>query len=129
MDNECALAAFWCQVILWINGDRASVPNDLTHWGQDKMAAFSQTTFSNVFSSVKCLNFDYNFVPKSPINNILALVQIMAWRGPRDKPFSEPMMISLLTHIFITQNINQSLNLETIRLPRNLLIGTLCICM
>ena len=32
------------------------------------------------------------FVPKDRINNILALVQIMAWRRPGDKPLSEPMM-------------------------------------
>ena len=32
------------------------------------------------------------FVPKDQINNILALVQIMAWRRPGDKPLSEPMM-------------------------------------
>ena len=41
------------------------------------------------------------FVPKGPINNILALVQKMAWRRPGDKPLSEPMMISLLTHICV----------------------------
>ena len=35
------------------------------------------------------------FVPNGPINNIPALVQIMAWRRPGDKPLSEPMMISL----------------------------------
>ena len=27
----------------------------------------------------------------------------MAWRRPSDKPFSEPMMFSLLTHICVTQ--------------------------
>ena len=43
------------------------------------------------------------FVPKGPINNIPALVQIMAWRRPGDKPLSEPMMVSLLTHICITR--------------------------
>ena len=32
------------------------------------------------------------FVPKGPINNIPALVQIMAWRQTGDKPLSEPMM-------------------------------------
>ena len=32
------------------------------------------------------------FVPKCPINNIPALVQIMAWRRPGDKPLSEPML-------------------------------------
>ena len=34
------------------------------------------------------------FVPKGPINNIPALVQIMAWRLPGGKPLSEPMMVS-----------------------------------
>ena len=36
-------------------------------------------------------------VCKGPINNIPALVQIMAWRRPGNKPLSEPMVISLLT--------------------------------
>ena len=43
------------------------------------------------------------FVSKDPINNIPALVQIMAWRRPGDKPLSEPMMVSLLTHISVTR--------------------------
>ena len=70
----------------------------LTHWGRDKMAAISQTTLSNAFSWMK--------LPKGPINNIPALVQIMAWRRPGDKPLSEPMMVSLLTQ---PQWVNQSL--------------------
>ena len=44
-----------------------------------------------------------NFVPKVRINNIPALVQIMAWRRPGDKPLSEPMMVNLLTHICVTR--------------------------
>ena len=43
------------------------------------------------------------FVPKVQINNIPALVQIMAWRRAGDKPLSEPMMVSLLTHICVTR--------------------------
>ena len=43
------------------------------------------------------------FVPRVRINNIPALVQIMAWRRPGDKPLSEPMMVSLLTHICVTR--------------------------
>ena len=35
------------------------------------------------------------FVPKGSINNIPALVQIMAWRRTGDKPLSEPMMTQL----------------------------------
>ena len=49
------------------------------------------------------IEISLKFVPKAPINNIPALVQIMAWRRPGDKPLSEPMMISLLTHICITR--------------------------
>ena len=41
------------------------------------------------------------FVPRGPINNIPALVQIMAWRCPGDKPLSEPMMVSLPMHICV----------------------------
>ena len=33
------------------------------------------------------------FVPKGWISNIPALVRIMAWRRPCDKPLSEPMMV------------------------------------
>ena len=60
---------------------------------------------------LKCIFLDENvwipikislkFVPNGPINNIPALVQIMAWRHPGDKPLSEPMMVSLPTHICI----------------------------
>ena len=42
------------------------------------------------------------FIPTGPINNIPALVQVMAWRWSGDKPLSEPMMVSLLTHICVT---------------------------
>ena len=61
----------------------------------------------------KCIFFNENawislrislkFVPKVRINNILALVQKMAWRRPGDKPLSEPVMVSLLTHICVTR--------------------------
>ena len=43
------------------------------------------------------------FVPKGPINNIPALVQIMAWRRSVDGPLSERMMVSLPTHICVTR--------------------------
>ena len=50
----------------------------------------------NVGISIK---FSLKFVPRGPINNIPALVQIMAWRRSGDKPLSEPTMVSLLTDI------------------------------
>ena len=48
------------------------------------------------------INISLKFVPKGHINNIPALVQIMAWRHPGDKPSSGSMMVRLLTHICIT---------------------------
>ena len=49
------------------------------------------------------INISLKFVPKGPINNIPALVQIMDWRQPDDKALSEPMIVSLLTHIHSIQ--------------------------
>ena len=37
------------------------------------------------------IKISLKFVPQGPIKNIPALVQIMAWRRPGDKPLSEPM--------------------------------------
>ena len=74
----------------------------LTHLGRDK----SGRHFPDIF---KCISLNENvwilikiplkFVPKGLINNIPALVQIMAWRRPGAKPLSEPILVSLLTHI------------------------------
>ena len=49
------------------------------------------------------IKISLKFVPRGPINNIPALVQIMAWRRPGDKPLSEPMMVSSLTHVCVTR--------------------------
>ena len=74
----------------------------LTHWGRDKMAAILKWIFfnENVWISIE---ISLKFVPKGPINNIPALVQIMAWRRLGDKPLSELMVVSLLTHICVTR--------------------------
>ena len=42
-------------------------------------------------------------VPKGPINNIPALIQIMAWRRLGDKPLSEPIIASLPRHICVAR--------------------------
>ena len=73
---------------------------------QRQMDAISQTTFSNAFPWMKMFEFRlkfHKFLPKGPVNNIVAMVQIMAWRRPGDKPLSEPMMISLPTHICVAR--------------------------
>ena len=63
---------------------------------------FADDTFKRIFvnENVRILiEISLKFVSKGPINNILALVQIMAWRRPGDKPLFETMMVCLPTHI------------------------------
>ena len=49
------------------------------------------------------IKISLEFVPNVPINNIPALVQVMAWRRPGDKPLSEPLVARLSTHICVTR--------------------------
>ena len=79
----------------------------MTHWGQDKMDAISQTTVSRAFSSMKncciLIKFSLKYIRKGAIDNNRALVQIMAWRRSGDKPLSEPMMVRLPTDICVAR--------------------------
>ena len=45
------------------------------------------------------------FVSKGPINNIPALVQIIAWRRPGDKSLSEPMIV--YRRIYASLSLNE----------------------
>ena len=65
---------------------------------------FADDPFKDIFLNETLrisIKMSLNFVPKGPINDIPAMVQIMAWRRRGDKPLSEPMMISLHTHIYM----------------------------
>ena len=67
---------------------------------------FADDTFKRIFLNENVrfsIKISLKFVPKGPINNNPALVQIMAWRRSGDKPLSEPMMASLLMHICVTR--------------------------
>ena len=67
---------------------------------------FADDTFKRIFLNENVrisIKISLKFVPKGPINNNPALVQIMAWRRSGDKPLSEPMMVSLMTHICVTR--------------------------
>ena len=66
-------------------------PNDIFQW-----------IFVNENAWIS-INISLKFVPRGPNNNVPALVQIMAWLRPGDKTLSEPMLVSLLTHICITR--------------------------
>ena len=67
---------------------------------------FPDNIFKRIFLNQNVrlpINISLKFVPKGPINNIPALVQIMAGRRPGDKPLSETVLVSLLTHMCVTQ--------------------------
>ena len=69
------------------------------------MTAIFQALFTNAFCWMK-ISISINISLKcNPINNIpaSALVYIMAWRCPGDKPLSEPTTFSLPTHICVTR--------------------------
>ena len=82
----------------------------LTHWGWDKNGHhFADDTFERIFfnENVQIWNkISLKFGPTGPINNIPALVQIMAWLRAGNKPLSDPMMARLPTHICVTASLN-----------------------
>ena len=77
----------------------------LTHLLLDKMVAIlANDIFKRTFldEDVRIsIEISLKFVPKGPINNIPASVQIMAWCRPDDKLLSEPMMVKLPTHMCV----------------------------
>ena len=67
---------------------------------------FADDIFMCIFFNENCcilIKFSLKYVRKGPIDNNTALVEIMAWRRSGDKPLSQPMMISLPTHICVTR--------------------------
>ena len=85
---------------------------------------FSDDIFKCIFLNKNIwilIKISLTFVPKGPINNIKALVQIMAWRRPGDKPLSEPMMVRLLTHLCVTRP-------QWVNRVNNLLLGYSVCC-
>ena len=63
------------------------------------------TIFKYIFLNGKVwilIKISLKCVPNGSINNIPALDQIMAWHWLGNKSLSEPMMVSLPTHIWVT---------------------------
>ena len=95
----------------WL-GHTFYIAGPLTHWGH-----FADDTFKGIFLNENVrisIKISLKFVPKGPINNNPALVQIMAWRRSGNKPLSEPMLVSLLTYICVTrpQWVKWGINIE-----------------
>ena len=84
-------------------------PINLKQWGRNEIDSISLTTF------LKNISFDYSawisiknsqrFVGKGPTNNIVALVQIIAWRRPGDTLLFESVMVIL--HIYAPFGLNE----------------------
>ena len=90
-------ACFYCTLSKWRNKDVQSI-NTLRPIQDAQL--FADDIFKCIFLNENIIILSKNslkFVPKVPINNILALVQIMAWRRPGYRPSSEPMMVRLPT--------------------------------
>ena len=62
--------------------------NGLTNWGWDKSRHFPDTIFRCIFLNENAwisIEFSMKFVPKGPVNNISALLLMMAWRQTGEK--------------------------------------------
>ena len=75
---------------------------------------FTDDIFNFIFLNENILiliQISLKFVPTGPINYIPALVQIMAWRRPGDKPLSESMLTQFTVHICGTRGRWGNLNM------------------
>ena len=85
-------------LLTWINFNTLRLRQNGCH--------FTDDTFKHIFLNENVrysIKISPKFFPTSPINNIPALGQIMAWYRPGDMPLSEPIMVRLPTHICITR--------------------------
>ena len=94
---------------------------------------FPDNIFKNIFLNENwwiSIKISLKFILNGPINNIPALVGIMAWRRSGDKPLSEPMMVSLLKHICVTcpQWVKYHIHICIVTTVLNLLICRVCTC-
>ena len=79
------------------------------------VAIFADDIFICIFLNENIwisINISLKFVPKGWINNIPALVEIMAWHGSGDKP--QPMMV-LLTDAYMHHSASMTVKLIVIQ--------------
>ena len=73
--------------------------DDLTHLPQQNGHHFVDGTFQCIILNVNdciLIRIPLKFVRKGPIDNMPALVQVMAWHRADNKPLSEPMMTQFI---------------------------------
>ena len=70
---------------------------------------FADNIFKCIFLNENvwiAIQISLKFFPRGPINNIPALVKLLAWHQPGNKPLFEPMMVSLLMHMFHSASVS-----------------------
>ena len=104
------IKGFYCTSFGWMSIGDAYICRRA--WGVNTLRPrqnghhFADDIFKRIFWNENArisLKISLKFVPKVRINNIPSLVQIMAWRRPGGMPLSEPMVVSLLTHICVSR--------------------------
>ena len=85
-------------------------PTHMSYWNQMLVYFFSIKTLRPRWEFSWIKDVSLKFVARVPINNIPVLVQIVDWSWRGGKPLSEPMLVSLLTHICHTASMSSTEN-------------------
>ena len=75
---------------------------------------FADDIFNSIFLNENVwtpIKISLKIVLQGLFNNIPALVQLMAWRRPGDKPLSEPVMVNFW-RIYASLGLNELINLN-----------------
>ena len=83
-------------IILWLNTLRPRQHGH--HFADDSLRCIFLNWNSCILNKISL-----KYIPFSLIDNMRALVQIMAWRRTSDKPLSEAMKYVLLAHMCVTR--------------------------
>ena len=105
IDTNFALSCFAVVLLIALHISRDHFINTLRP--RQNGRHFADDIFKCIFVNENVwirIKISLKFVHQGQIDNIPSLVQIMAWRRPGDKPLSEPMIVSLLTHICLTRH-------------------------
>ena len=95
---------FICQVMTSASiGIYETHPSIPTYSTLNKIVSILQMIFSNVFSWYISYTFQ-NIALKGSVVNELALVHAGAWGETGEKPYLEPVMTGLLTHVRVTNS-------------------------
>ena len=88
-----------------------------TKWPPFRRRHFQVNFLEWIFFKIS-IKISLKFVPKAPIDNIPALVQIMAWRRQGNKPLFKPMM-AYVANIYASLGLNE-LNYHDYPRPPNI---------